>query len=279
MSTTETHSTPAGTWSVDKVHSNVGFAVAYMAGTFSGTFSDFDAAVTDGVLLVEGPGKGTVANLAGNTAVTLVFPPREPRGFTLLVDGTATVSGEDVRVTPTGAVLHRAGTADVATGAPLRASDSMWLASVSKAFNGAVALSLVADGRLSLGDTVGRRLPGLPLAWSKVTLRELLQHTSGIPDYIASPRFQQAFVASLQDPPPPRDLLGFIDDPALLFAPGTQYRYSNSDNIVVGLMVQAATGRAYADVLRALVLGPAHLTATSLPVGSALPSPYLHGKV
>jgi polyisoprenoid-binding protein YceI len=50
MSTTETQAVPAGTWSVDKVHSNVGFAVGYMAGTFSGTFGDFDAVVADGVL-------------------------------------------------------------------------------------------------------------------------------------------------------------------------------------------------------------------------------------
>lgn len=50
MSTTETQAVPAGTWSVDKVHSNVGFAVDYMAGTFTGTFSDFDAVVADGVL-------------------------------------------------------------------------------------------------------------------------------------------------------------------------------------------------------------------------------------
>jgi polyisoprenoid-binding protein YceI len=50
MSTTETQAVPTGTWTVDKVHSNVGFAVDYMAGTFTGSFSDFDAAVTDGVL-------------------------------------------------------------------------------------------------------------------------------------------------------------------------------------------------------------------------------------
>jgi polyisoprenoid-binding protein YceI len=50
MSTTETQAVPAGTWAVDKVHSNVGFAVDFMAGTFTGTFSDFDAVVTDGVL-------------------------------------------------------------------------------------------------------------------------------------------------------------------------------------------------------------------------------------
>jgi hypothetical protein len=63
--------------------------------------------VTDGVVLVEGPGKGTVANLAENPAVTLVFPPREPRGFTLLVDGSGEVVGEDVRIAPATAVLHR----------------------------------------------------------------------------------------------------------------------------------------------------------------------------
>ena len=50
MSTTETQALPTGTWSVDRVHSDVGFAVAYMAGTFSGTFSDFDVSVTNGVL-------------------------------------------------------------------------------------------------------------------------------------------------------------------------------------------------------------------------------------
>jgi polyisoprenoid-binding protein YceI len=50
MSTTETQAVPAGTWSVDKVHSNIGFAVDYMAGTFTGSFDEFDAALTDGAL-------------------------------------------------------------------------------------------------------------------------------------------------------------------------------------------------------------------------------------
>jgi hypothetical protein len=68
-----------------------------------------DPTVRDGVLLVAGPGKGTLANLADNAVVTLVFPPLEPKGFTLLVDGTGEVEGEDVRVTPSAAVLHRPG--------------------------------------------------------------------------------------------------------------------------------------------------------------------------
>jgi len=72
-----------------------------------------------------------------------------------------------------------------------------------------VALPLVADGRLSLRDTVGQRLRGLPRAWSKVTLRELLQHTSGIPDFSATKAFKKALLKSLRKAPPPRVLLSF----------------------------------------------------------------------
>src|SRR6185503_14959414 len=102
-------------------------------------------------------------------------------------------------------------------------------------------------------------------------------HTSGIPDFTNDPHFEAALLVSLQNPPRHRDLLSFFDDPSLLFAPGTQYRYSNSDNIVVALMIESATGRAYADVLRAAVLDPTDLDRTSLPEGSRLPAPYLHG--
>ena len=63
----------------------------------------------DGNLAISGPGRGTLANLAQNPAVTLVFPPLERHGYTLLVDGTAQAGGDgqDVVVEPTGAVLHR----------------------------------------------------------------------------------------------------------------------------------------------------------------------------
>ena len=67
-----------------------------------------DPVVGDGGRLrITGPGRGTLANLADNPAVTLVFAPRERRSYTLLVDGTGTVDGEDVVVQPEAAVLHR----------------------------------------------------------------------------------------------------------------------------------------------------------------------------
>lgn len=66
------------------------------------------ASADGGTLLVVTPGRGSVANVGTNPAVTLLFPPLENPGMTLLVDGTAAVEGDDVRITPTGAVLHKA---------------------------------------------------------------------------------------------------------------------------------------------------------------------------
>lgn len=173
-------------------------------------------------------------------------------------------------------VFYRAGTADVADGAPMGESDSMRLASVAKAFSGAAALSLVADGTLSLGDTVGRRLKGLPRAWSRVTLRDLLNHTSGIPDFSQTEAFRKALLKSPLKAPPPRRLLSFAPK-KLNFPPGSEYEYSNSDNIVVGLMVEASTGKSYVDELRQRVLSPLRLAGTSLPRGADLPAPFVHG--
>lgn len=63
--------------------------------------------LVDGVLVVAGPGRGSVANAAANPEVTLLWPPLEVGAMSLIVDGTAEVDGADVRVRPTGAVLHK----------------------------------------------------------------------------------------------------------------------------------------------------------------------------
>ncbi|HVY97427.1 MAG TPA: serine hydrolase domain-containing protein, partial [Solirubrobacterales bacterium] len=75
----------------------------------------------------------------------------------------------------------RAGRANVARAGAPRATDHMRIASVAKAFSGAVALNLVRAGKLGLDDTIGQRLAGMPAAWSAVTVRQMLGHTSGLP--------------------------------------------------------------------------------------------------
>jgi D-alanyl-D-alanine carboxypeptidase len=176
--------------------------------------------------------------------------------------------------TPT---LHTAGVGDEASGVAVSSDDHLRLASVAKAFSGAAALSLVRDGTLALDDTIGARLPDLPPAWAKVTLAELLQHTSGIPDFSANKEFQDAVAESLLVAPPPVDLLSYVAKDPLEFRPGSRYHYSNSDNIVVGLMIEAATAKSYAEELATTVYEPLGLTATSLPVGVELPVPFVHG--
>lgn len=170
----------------------------------------------------------------------------------------------------------RAGVAELG-GRPPRPTDHMRIASVAKAFSGAVALRLVDRGALGLDDTVGQRLPALPAAWHAVTLRQLLQHTSGLPDYSGSAGFRAVITADPHHVFDSRRLLDYVAGEPLLFTPGSRYAYSNSDNIAVALMAEAATGRPYEELLDRLVYRPLRLRDTSLPQGYELPEPYLHG--
>jgi D-alanyl-D-alanine carboxypeptidase len=119
--------------------------------------------------------------------------------------------------------VHRAGIADTKTKRRWRPSDHMRLASTSKAFNGAVALSLVRRGVLELDDTIGERLPSLPAAWGAVTLGQALHHTSGLPDFAGSPGWQ----ADLNADPVGRftapQLIACVAGEPLLFPPGSAY--------------------------------------------------------
>ncbi len=173
--------------------------------------------------------------------------------------------------------ITTAGFADVTTRQPIGANETVRIASVSKAFNAAVALALVTRGELSLDDTVGKLVPGLPARWSAITVDQLLQHTSGVPDYIKSPGFIKVFTADPQAQLTPRQLLGFVSDEPLAFQPGSRYGYSDSDNIIVGLMVEAVTKGSYEAALARYVTTPLGLSATSLPADAALSEPYVHG--
>jgi D-alanyl-D-alanine carboxypeptidase len=171
--------------------------------------------------------------------------------------------------------VHTFGVRNIKSGLPIRVDDRMRIATV--------ALSLVSKGALSLNDTIGKRLKKLPerppAAWADITLRQLLNHTSGLPDILEDPDYLDAFLASLTKAPPPEKLLTYLYNnvPPLRFVPGSKYQYSNSDNIAVALMVEAATGKSYEDLLRELVYKPLGLRKTSLPRGTNLRKPFIHG--
>jgi D-alanyl-D-alanine carboxypeptidase len=178
--------------------------------------------------------------------------------------------GERVRVLT-------AGVADVRKRRAPRASDHMRIASVAKAFSGAVALRLVADGKLELEDTIGGVLPGLPGAWSAVTVRQLLNHTSGLPDYTKSQGFRRQFGNDPGGYVSPAKILSWVRRGRLEFTPGSRYEYSNTDNIVVGLIAERVTGTPYGRLLQEIAFKPLGLRETSFPIRPALPRPFIHG--
>jgi len=170
-----------------------------------------------------------------------------------------------------------AGVGNTVTKAPISPDDTVRIASVSKAFSGAVALALVTRGRLSLDDTIAQRLPYLPKTWGRVTLGQLLHHTSGLPDYIKSTAFLDLLKADPHAELSPIQLLGYVTHKHPVFTPGSRYGYSDSDNIVVGLMVEAVTHGTYEAALARYVTGPLDLTKTTLPANADLSEPYIHG--
>jgi D-alanyl-D-alanine carboxypeptidase len=169
------------------------------------------------------------------------------------------------------------GRADIEKSAKPRATDHMRIASVAKAFSGAVALHLVREGKLGLDDTIAKVLPTLPSAWGEVTLEELLHHTSGVPNYTESDGFIKQAETNPRGYVSPQKVISWVAKDPLAFKPGAKYEYSNTDNIVVGLMVEAVTEASYADNLQQIVFGPTKLTQTSLATKVKMPAPFIHG--
>ncbi len=171
----------------------------------------------------------------------------------------------------------RRGVADIETGTRPTRRQHYRIASMAKAFNGAVALALVSRGKLELDDTIGEVLPGvLPLA-EDVTLAQALMHTGSLPDYIRDEDFLAELMADPTQYMTPLELVGFVADTEPVFDPGERYEYSDTDNVIVGLMAEEVTGSTYDELLERRVYAKAGLTATSLPITIEMPTPFMHG--
>ena len=144
---------------------------------------------------------------------------------------------------PEGSEFLTAGDASLEDERPLTSEDRFRIASVTKAFTAVVVMELVEEGTLSLDDTVEDWAPGLLAEGDSITVRYLLGHTSGLADYTKDEEFVEAFVAG--EDLPPSQLVSFVSIEPLAFEPGTTYEYSDTDNIVLGLIIEFATGSSY----------------------------------
>ena len=170
------------------------------------------------------------------------------------------------------------GLANIAAGTPMRSADRFRMGSLTKTYVSTVVLQLVAEHRLHLTDPVSRYLPRLLSGKPKVTVRELLNHTSGVYDFNNDPRVLAPYLAGrLGHVWTPRDLVRIAMSHRLVSRPGGAYHYSNTNYLLAGLVVQAVTGHSLGAQLRHRVFQPAHLHATTFTTSRRLPSPAAHG--
>jgi D-alanyl-D-alanine carboxypeptidase len=171
-----------------------------------------------------------------------------------------------------------AGQSDLATGGALRPAALFRIGSVTKTFVATAVLQLAGEGRLRLDEPVARRLPGLLARGEQITVRQLLNHTSGLPEYSGDPEVFAGVVANrLWEP---RELVAQAEGHPYPFPPGTAWMYSNTNYIVAGLLVEAVTGRPLATELDRRIFAPLRLRHTSFPATTAhLRGYHAHGYV
>jgi D-alanyl-D-alanine carboxypeptidase len=157
------------------------------------------------------------------------------------------------------------GVADLQTGRPMRPDVRFRVGSVTKSFVATVVLQLVAEGRLSLSDTVERWLPGVLPYGSEVTVRQVLNHTSGVPDYVLTP-FIELYGGNRSRSWQPRELVGLVSGLPPDFPAGTGWSYSNTGYVLAGLIIERVTRRDLGRELDRRIFRPLGLRETYFPV-------------
>lgn len=150
------------------------------------------------------------------------------------------------------------GVADVASERAVVAHDRFRVGSITKTFTAAVILQLADEGALELDDPIDQWVPGFDLG-PDVTIRRALNHTSGVFSYTDD----FAFLARITEPVAPRDIVAF----ALEHAPGTDWKYSNTNFVLLGLVIEAADQRPHHASLRARLIDPLGLSDTFVESG------------
>jgi D-alanyl-D-alanine carboxypeptidase len=175
--------------------------------------------------------------------------------------------------TPSFAWQGAVGLADPSAGTPMHPGDSIYIASVAKMMTAAVAMRLVEDGKLGLGDPLARHLPSRLMTGlhrfegrsydDAITLRHLLSHRSGLADTFGTPGFMDLL---MQDPNrlwKPEETIDFIKEKTTpLFAPGDGFKYSDANFTLVGLAIEAVTGGSLDAAYRRFIYEPLGLSST-----------------
>ncbi|MEU4561825.1 serine hydrolase domain-containing protein [Actinoplanes sp. NPDC023936] len=192
---------------------------------------------------------------------------------------SAAATSAQARVTTAaGCWAGASGVADLRTNKPVPANARFRIGSVTKVFTATVVLQLAAEQRLSLDDSVRRHLPGvLPASYAGVTVRQLLNHTSGLPSPTLPDDIEWALAHRYDVWTPERIVRQALRNPRE-FAPGDEQHYTNMGYIVAGMLIEKITGHSYATEVRRRISGPLGLRDTYAPgADPAIRGPHAHG--
>lgn len=213
------------------------------------------------------------------------LPPLDPDVMARAISGLPdpAVTGAMVRVSGrAGRWSGTSGVRDIRTRRPVPADGRFRIASISKVFTAVVVLQLAAEHRIDLDRPVQDHLPGLlPDAYPDITVRQLLDHTSGLPNGTIGSGDPAWFVQHRFDSWTPREIVDEATTRPMRFAPGTQQQYNGTNYYVAGLLIEKVTGNSYAHEVARRILRPLRLRDTYVldRRDPRLPGPHAHGYV
>lgn len=213
------------------------------------------------------------------------LPPLDPAMMRAAIAGlpNATVTGALVNVTgPAGQRSGTSGISDIRTRQAPQADGNFRIGSISKVFTAVVVLQLAAEHKVDLDRSVQHYLPGLlPASFPKITVRQILDHTSGLPGGDLGGGDAQWFADHRFDSWTPREIVADAVRHPMEFAPGTLQQYNGTNYYVAGLLIERVTGRTYAQEVRDRIIRPLHLRDTYVldRHDPRLPGSHSHGYV
>ncbi|MBP6978692.1 MAG: beta-lactamase family protein [Lentimicrobiaceae bacterium] len=173
--------------------------------------------------------------------------------------------------------LYAAGVSDKVTNAPMDVNHTFRIASNTKTFTGTVLLQLVGEGRISLNDKVTKYFPQYAAA-SDITLTMLANMTSGLFDYFDDERWVTGFKTQPLRVWTPEEIVDLSFSHPLLFGPGTQYKYTNTNTILLGMIIEKVTGNKLETEINNRIVTPLNLKNTGfLTSGATLPGNHGRG--
>ncbi|MFH1149224.1 MAG: serine hydrolase domain-containing protein [Actinomycetota bacterium] len=168
------------------------------------------------------------------------------------------------------------GLADVAAGEVMKAEDAFRIASITKTFTATLALMLVDEGRIDLDAEAARYLPDLGIPGG-VKVEQLLNHTSGIHEYTDTEQFLSQMSGNPSRVWKPEELVEIGLSQPVYFPPGQGFHYSNTNYVILGMIVEKSGGKVLGDLLEERILRPLKLEHTELPTERRMPFPYSNG--